>query len=340
MTGKTGKAALSFLVLILLGMAACNRVGTEVSQAPVQDPPPAVPITIEPDAPTRESLAHLNEFLPRVTFRRQKEMVWEEAIRNLPLFRFDAVRTHHKAGAKITFVNGSVVDMSPESLLIINPSSGENLANFDRLLMRKGNLKARTQKELWILTTAALFRIKPQRNESARGTVAVEEGKRIRVEVNEGEGLMLRTQRPGKIDAGKPIHLSQNKPIVIAAPTVPTDFGLKENEIEWPDPAAVEARAREVASVSPNQAKIPISDFIITSPPDYAEVSAASVEIKGLISGKDTAISVNGKTVSVNNKQEFRVKVPLTRGANAILIQLNRTEGSPVFRRWTVIRRE
>lgn len=310
-----------------------------VVAAPV---PTAAPVALEVEEPAAVAVAQLLEFKPRVTFRRQKEMAWEEALMNLPLFRMDAVRTYDNAGARISFLNGSIVDMIEESLLIINPGASQDAPHADRLLMRRGNLKAQTKKELWILTTAALFRIKPQKGKAmAKSTLAVEEGKKIRVEISEGEGLMLKTTTPGKLDNAKPVRMVINKPVVIAAPTVPTDFGFNDGEVSWPDPAEVEVRERELASLTPpTNPKIPLSDFVITSPPDYSEVMQPSIELKGRVTGKEATLSINGKPVELGAKRDFRATVRLAKGANAILIQLNRSEGTPLFRRWTVIRRE
>ena len=163
----------------------------------------------------------------------------------------------------------------------------------------------------------------------------------MRVEVSEGDGLLLKTTTPGKLDDAKPIKMVVHKPVVIAAPTVSTDFGFAEQEVSWPDPAEIDVKERNLASLAPpTTPQIPLSDFLITSPPDYSEVMAPTIELKGRVTGKEATLSINGKPVELNPKREFRTTVRLAKGANAILIQLNRTEGTPLFRRWTVIRRE
>jgi len=328
------------LALNLSLLIACTQTKIEEAAAPaVSEAPPVV--VVEPPKEAKPSLAELKAFQPRVTFRREKEMNWEEALLNLPFYRFDSVRTHEKATAQITFANGSVVDMTEESLLIINP--GMEVTNWDRLLLRKGNLSAKTQKELWILTTAALVRMKPNKEKAyAKTKINIEEGKKLQVTLEEGEGTMFETQSPGKLETVKPTRLTVNKPVSIAAPVVGNDFGLNDQEVAWPTAEKVDEQERTIASVPPTTTKPAVTppDFVISSPADYSEVNGSSVTLKGKIRGQGvTSLLVNGKTIAVGPKQDFSAAVSLNKGANAILIQLNRTEGTPVFRRWTVIRR-
>ena len=324
-------------------LAACTKAPEQVAittPSPAATPPAVV--VIEPTPEPKVTLAELKSLQAHVTVRREKEMSWQDALLNLPLFRFDAIRTDVKATATVGFVNGSIVNMTEDSLLIINP--GTEITSWDRLLLRKGNLSAQTQKELWILTAAALVRMKPKAWAGrAKMKLAVEEGKKMKVELEEGDGLLLQTTDPGKLENAKPVKLVERKPVVIAAPAVGNDFGLNNDAVSWPTTEKVEEKARTIASLPPpstTKPVIPPPDFVITSPADYSEVQSASVTLKGRVKGQGaTSLLVNGKSVALEAKQNFSISVPLNLGANAILIQLNRNEGTPVFRRWTVIRR-
>jgi len=324
------------LLLPLILLAGCSFEGLEITSSEPTVPEPPV-VVVEPSPEAKVALAELAAFREKVTFRREKEMNWQDAVVKLPFFRFDAIHTHDKATAQVSFKNGSVVDMTPESMLIINPSGD---VTWDRLLLRKGNLTAQTQKELWILTTAAMVRMRPSKSQKfAKSNLKIEEGKNLSVVLQEGEGMMLQTEQPGRLDTAKPVKLVVNKPVVIAAPAVGNDFGLSEQEVTWPTAEKVDEQERNIASLPPSGKPTPV-DFVITSPADYSEVKTSSVTLKGRVKGEGaTSLLINGKTITLGAKQDFAVNVALNRGANAILVQLNRNEGTPVFRRWTVIRR-
>lgn len=337
--GFTDLTYMRKIALLFLGLTvACTETKVETVVAPTPSELPPV-VVVEPPKETKPTLAELKAFVSRVTYRREKEMNWQEAVLNIPFYRFDSVNTHEKSTAQIGFTNGSTVDMTENSLLIINP--GAEVTNWDRLLLRKGNLSAKTQKELWILTTAALVRMKPAREKTiARTKIAIEEGKKLQVVLEEGEGTMFETKSPGNLEDAKPSRLVVNKPVIMAAPVVANDFGTAE-EVSWPTPEKVDETERTIASVPPPaKPNLTPPDFTITSPSDYSEVSTSSVTLKGKVRGQGvTSLLVNGKTITLGPKQDFAAAVSLNKGANAILIQLNRTEGTPVFRRWTVIRR-
>ena len=302
-----------------------------------------MPNEANPPMAPKITLATLESFLPRVTFRRQSEVAWEEAMEQLPLFRFDAVRTHSKANAKITFTNGSTIDLNADSLLIINSSEPvASAVSIDKVLVRKGKLTAKTQKDLWVLTSAALYRFWPtKKSKVAQGILAIEEGKKASFELKQGEGMVM-PLAPGKGKiAPAAMKLVVNKPIILAAPVAPSDFGESPQTDVWPEVAVVERKKRELASL-PDTAPKPQAtpaDFIIQSPADYSEVFEAMTELKGKVLSGDGTLQVNGKTVAVNAKGEFRTKIKLNPGANAILIQWNVSQQTPVFRRWTIIRR-
>ncbi len=245
---------------ILLCSIACNRFKGESKGT-------AAPVVGEPSlASTQRNklpVGRLGTLKPSVTYRRNAEMLWQDASVHLPLFAFDAIRTHARARAQIILDSGSVLDLKENSLIIINPAALDVGVKRDRAIIRHGTLSGSTENELWILTSAALLKIKATGSKKrARAAISVHEGKRLRVKLEEGEGTVYphRTVSPPQTVASTPatavekakppVLLIRNEPVVLDAPIAVDNYGWKDDESTWNEVAKV-----ELAVESPNGAK-------------------------------------------------------------------------------------
>lgn len=315
------------VILVSLLLIACTRQDPPVES--VINGPDATPLTVG-DEPGELSVAELASFIKRVTFRRRQSLTWDEAARLLPLFSLDAVRTHAAATAEIEFKNGSDIHMREHSLVIINLSA----RGPDRALVRTGRLDAKTKRQLWLLTSAALLTIKPKSSGAqAKATLELEEGKKLSLTLKEGWGAWFPSRTLGTVAVKDGKILNTGKTVSLAAPAATERFGF-DKEVAWPTEPELEEASRELTSISP--AVKP--DFQILSPADSSEVITKWVDVRGTVTTKDASLFVNGKQVKVNARMEFSTRVTLSLGVNPILVQLNPRQGAPISKRWMVTR--
>ncbi len=287
-------------------------------------------------APAQQPIGTLLSFQAPAHFRRQAELVWQEVLMNMPFFRYDAVRTEQGGSARIQLINGSVLQLDPETLVILNPGSLKvsllttNVERVrDRAVVRSGSVRSETKNELWLLTSAALLRLKKaDKSASAKLNLSVQEGHKLRVELVDGEGTVLKTSSPGKASVVDVKPLTPRSPIELDAPRAEEGFGSRESLVEWPDVDA---------ATEPGGIEKPL-EVTISSPGNYAEIRGANTLLTGRVSRGDTTLRINGNTVPYTRQLEFSARIPLSPGANAIQIQLIGRDGQSVNRRWTLIR--
>jgi hypothetical protein len=297
-----------------------------------------------------DALGKLATLDPKVTVRRSTDLEWQDGASDLPLFPFDSVRTYPRAKAKILLENGSQLDISEDSLIVLNPSAAGTKG--DRATMRNGRVKGRTTGELWIMTSAALLKLKSDPSgKPAEATLSLKEGKQLEVRLDQGQAALVQSRGYAPPTA---VSLSAGRAVTVPAPVAKESFGVDIDETRWrnlgasepapPAPAAPAADAppaREAASMPP-PAPPPSTQplrLVITSPANYAEVSDAKVDVRGRVTRKGGEIKINGNSVAIGENLEFTTSVPLNWGANTILVQLIREKGDSVFQRWTVIRK-
>lgn len=322
-----------FLVVILGATGfACTR---KPEPQPVRTTPEPIPVTVITPAPvglSRTILANLEAFTPQVTVRRAEELVWGDALLNMPFYRYDSVKTHDEATAKILFQSGARIHMNERSLVIINNLNPTHSA--DRAVLRGGEITGKTPQELWLLTSAALIRLRSRKAGSlGAARLAMEEGKQFSVELTDGEGEML---QPPTGTRNSPLltRLKLRKPVVLSAPIVSSTFGDKDSEPAWLE----NFDSRSVASIPSGNDPKPI-EFFIESPANYSEVTEAFVILKGKVSRAGGKILVNGKPGTIDAKLRFNAKVPVSRGANTLVIQLIQPTGEITERQWLVVRK-
>jgi len=251
----------------------------------------------------------------------------------------DAVQTHTASTARILFVSGSTIEMGESSLVIINGGTRTPGRTLDRAVIRTGKFEGNTKKELWILTSAALLRLRAKAtSKSAKVVLNVEEGKKMAVTLIDGNASMVERNPKSKSPALQ--ELEPRKTVTMAAPMPGDTFGFLDSEKSWDlPPERATASLPTQAKPAPKQPQAPQPiDLFITSPRDYAEVGVADIELKGRATGTGAKIFVNGKETTIENNLEFSSVVALREGVNSILIQLIRPDGESVFRRWTIIR--
>jgi hypothetical protein len=175
-----------------------------------------------------------------VKVRKKGTLTWKVAVEGNPLTELssqDAVQTEAKSQAMIVFKSGSQIQMGPKSLVVVSPpESGNASPQADRAVIRGGELQSSTSRELWLMTSAALFKMKPSaKGEPARVNLSIREGKQLKVNLVTGEAVALtidrrkkHTQSGGAGPALKEVPLTANRPLTLEAPRAPEMFGSEE----------------------------------------------------------------------------------------------------------------
>lgn len=313
------------LILLIAGLGLLVGCTEEVQV----ENTPIVEVTPARLAPP---LAWLEEFLPRVTFRRQSEHAWNDVAPKLALYAYDSVQTHAIARATLALKNGSELKMKENTLVIITPELLKMGVSSDRAVVHAGELTGQTQKELWLLTSAALLRIRAGRTARvARTRLTVKDGKKLKVELEAGEGVFVERRVPA--EKRKLVALVPAKPVEIEAPGESKELGSRVDEKDWELPSE-EPPQRAVSAVPAKPVNV-----IITAPPNFSELQEASIDITGRVTGPGGKLLINGRDVKIGNDLKFALPMPLRKGPNNFLIQMIQKDGKSVFRRWTVMRK-
>jgi TonB family protein len=215
------------------------------------------------------ALGFIREFNPPVTFRRSQELVWSDASKGVPLFAFDAVQTQKNAQARITLFHQSELELGAESLVILDPSALGLGSQGDHTVLREGELKGETERELWILTSAALIQMSPKvKGHVARAVVSLHEGQKLNVQLTEGTGRVFRHKASNKPSDLSPnyeeIVLEPGHPIVLDAPVPSKSFG--EKTTDW-GPALPKPSVASKPSKESKKERHPASPMIEQSVP-------------------------------------------------------------------------
>jgi hypothetical protein len=308
------------LLTLLLATTACTP--KSVPAAPSPSPEAA-------SLPAEKKLARVSRFRPEVVARRHRELPWNAVAEGFSLFAYDAIQTRQAASASLDLVNGSKLDLSENALVILTPSL------VDRAVVRRGNLTAETTGELWILTSAALLRLAPEKpGRKARAQVVLKEGSHLRVELAEGKGVLERDKQP-------PIAVVAGNSSTVPAPEAEETFGYGSpaswesalSPVDQAHTTATQAAARAIAAIAPK------GELTISYPEDYAQLDSDFVVLKGKVSGGKPTVLVNGKSARVEKSGTFELKVALHPGRNPLSVQEIQTDGTASFRFLTILRK-
>lgn len=282
------------------------------------------------ELPQEWSIARIYALDPEVKVRRRTELGWEAAYVWLPLFLSDVIRTETDASASLYFRGGSRVEVGNDTLVVIaEPLAelGKSARYVDRGIFRRGVGKAETHRELWLMTAAAVVRLRGERY-PAVAKISVEEGRSVDITLSKGEGEVLVTQSPGSRTVTGRIELTMDKVVSVAAPVTLPSFGMDTDGLSWPD------SSRQVASPSPDR------ELLVASPRNNSEVRGNFVEFRGKITGPGTKLSINGTEVGFARDLTFKHRVPLNLGANTVVVELIQPKGNATYRNWTIRRTE
>lgn len=308
------------------------------SQSPVEAPAPQ---------PTRSPpLARIEEHVPTVRYRRSQELVWADAAGGLSLYRHDGVQTHEEASARISYATGTRLELGERSFVIIEDPVAGTESDADRAVLRDGILRGETRRELWVLTTAAVVRVRPARAGSvARSTVQVREGAKLRVRLAEGQGTLT------PLAKGPSVALRPGREVVVPAPPTSDErFGAgqgasnawvaERGSVEPGGSRVKEGLARPAHAARNEEAPEPTSLPVTTVdlPPDQAETADAALRVSGVASNSASTVYVNGRRAPLLPNRSFEASVPLEPGANVVVVQEILPDGRSAFHRRTIHR--
>lgn len=200
----------------------------------------------------REVIAALSQIVETVKVRRKGTLTWKPVREGTDLAELasqDAVQTEARSRATIVFKSGSQIQMGAKSLVVISPPTNKGMPQqADRAVVRGGDLQSTTTKELWLMTSAALFKMKPAPDgTAAKANFSIKEGNRIKVKLEAGRAVAVTVAKApaaknGGVEASptlKEVSLVVDKPMSLPAPAAPESFGVETSpekpgaEPEW-----------------------------------------------------------------------------------------------------------
>lgn len=142
-----------------------------------------------------ESRAVIESLNDRVEYRRSRDLVWQDARRDLPLDRNDAVRTFENSTARLRYREGTLVDIRPKTLMIIGETDAPSVRSID---LKDGVLSAemhsaRTRNRLSIKTESGVLELQsPPPGSSEKIKVDAKlSGTELKIAVREGTATLV-----------------------------------------------------------------------------------------------------------------------------------------------------
>lgn len=284
-----------------------------------------------PASPGLPRIAELTGYFPSVTYRRHNEPTWEDCSLQMPFFSNDAVRTASDGAARIRFLSGSLLELRPNTHVVLTDKSSEP-SRLDRAVVQRGELRGKTKDELWLIYGRTLFRLKAKSPvDEAQARYSLESEKKLTIQVDGGEGEFHR--RPAALAGGMPDAIQSTR--LDVGKSVTFDVLPETEFLGWQTPELQRGLAAQVPAASSPK---PLS-FEVDLPPDNSELNRAKLSVKGKISGPGGRLLVNGNEVFMEKGQTFAMEIALRKGANRVLIQLIRPTGESVYRQWVFLRR-
>jgi hypothetical protein len=273
-------------------------------------------------------LGSIRTLTPPVNFRRNREVVWNDASPGIALYPYDAIQTEAKAETLVALKNGSELQIRENSLVILSPELSHR--SIDRAVVKNGSLKGKTKKELWLVANGTVLRMKPKKeNQDAVLQLRVEE-KKVSIKTENAIAVAHTNATTTEV-------IPEGMETKVTTSEVATDIAPS-----WAESLpAIEAPAPAVSSIERNVAAIPpATELQILSPKGNLETTDENIAVEGSLTQKGGKVWVNGDLAPVDSALHFRADLPLNYGANVVLIQMTSKEGTSTFRRYTVIRRK
>lgn len=227
---------------------------------PTQDPTVALPgLKIKiPIKLIKEHLraAELIEVVNDVRYRRRSGRKWNPAKKGTELFKDDGLRTLEKSRAAVNFPTGELLQISENSLIILNPERGKEEVKLLRGDIRAGRSRVVTARGSVVVPKAANsdFRamIKPDKTELVfvyKGVVDVTaKGKTVTISEGFGTEIKLRSAPSAPIPLVKMSEIAKSLPDVPASKLKPPKTRIN-SQIEV-EPPTLDKKGRTSRSVS------------------------------------------------------------------------------------------
>lgn len=317
---------LAVSIMSMTALFACSAHVAEEEKSSVVNN-----LAVEPSpAPTeaRSYIAELTRFKPTVNYRRKEELTWQPVEAQLGFARKDALQTQTGASAEVRYNSGSTITLKENTLVVIDDDfhmQGKNKE--DRAYLRVGKLEGRAKRELWLLTTAGLVKLKPAEKSSvAVATLSskADQG-HVKLTLQKGQASVISRNPKGNITV-QSINISTP----VELPVTEKAAAPSSLNPDW-EPFLKTARTTKL--------EVPkIQRLELLRPADQEVLSSSEVTVEGKLDGTGGKVLINGKLIPVD-AELFKSSVSLIPGANVISIQLIRDDGTTEFKRITVIRK-
>ncbi len=346
----------SIFILVALGalfaavLSSCEKV-TKNSPSPSPALAPTKPIEVTTSNPPSTAevaptvIANLAKFKNLVSFRRAQDLAWNDVKGLVPFYRQDAIHTLADSEALISYASGSEISMKENTYLIIDePSKNDGGPRIDRAVMRDGKLEGETSGEMWILTSAALVKLKAKEKiHTAKIKIQIKEKATLDLQLKSGDGEVLiaqadKGQASKAPQEARSIHLKENKSVSISLKeTTSETFGYKTESTDWLETVKVIKEALQNSPQPPpkEEVKKETAPFLqIESPANKAHTNEASIIFSGNAGPTGAQLKINGKSCSINATSHFSCEASLDLGLNLFVLQLTSPEGKTIFQKW------
>ena len=279
-------------------------------------------------APSLNWLAQLKKRNREVDYRLHNESVWKKANTGHTFDRFDALQTQNSSQAQILYKSGSQLDVGENTLLVFDHDPGlsnnKKTTKEDRVIVKNGELSGITKTELWIFTNSGLIQIKAPKDKKniAQAQISIRDGKKLNVKLNTGTADIIVPKNNSFIK----LKMSPNSDIQFAS----------QNPLFSKDSVPDESKLKGLSQASTQINATSKTDLIIDSPKDGINTNSKNFEVHGHLTELGGKLIINGELINVADDLTFIKNITLSEGANLIVFQLIRTDGSVEFFRRSI----
>lgn len=207
--------------ILILGILAITLYQNKKSETKSENLPASLVTPskdlVETNSGTLNFEAQLQQLRNKVEIRLATSISWSEAEENEKLKSRDSIRTSSDSSASLVYRSGSLVNILPNSLVVVGKSSEDNQSREDEIRLSSGDLNARLQQD----TKPAALKIQTDKGQiqmnSETGSVQLRTSMtngELKVQVAKGTASFSPTSSTITENA-EPIQLRQNKQLSI-----------------------------------------------------------------------------------------------------------------------------
>lgn len=311
-------------LLLFIGFVGCkpnepkNTISpvlpSPVEEKQIQNQVVEAPVKAVAQEQIKDWLAKLTLETNDVKFRMRNQNVWKSAELDMTFSRFDAIQTKNSSTAEVVYLSGSLLDIKENTLLIFDEDPGQKKKQIDRVIVKSGQLIAKTKTELWVFTDAGLIQIKGKKK-PAQARIEVK-AENVKVSVQSGLAEVVYKKEKDFVR----LQVSEKSEATITSAHKIFDGQQIDSE-----------KLTEIVAANEQTKLLVNAKLEILEPAENELTAKAEYTVKGRITAPGAKVLLDGQLLEIANDLTFNKKITLQPGTNLLVFQLVRSDSTIEF---------